>query len=85
LKNHIVHYMFRPSLVIIRCFKTLCGDVLVFCASDVRSVVPSHIRVFRLPACSSCCVVCLIYETQAQQSPQTDLEHLMMTNDGRNM
>jgi hypothetical protein len=28
--------------------------VLAFCASDVRCVVPSHVRVFRRPECARC-------------------------------
>jgi hypothetical protein len=44
--------MFRPSLVIIRCFKTVLETaVLAFCASNILCVVPSHIRVFRRAGC----------------------------------
>jgi hypothetical protein len=37
-----LHYMFRPTLVIIRCLKLLVKTaVLLFCGSDIRCVVPS--------------------------------------------
>jgi hypothetical protein len=41
-KNHIVHYMFRPTLVIIRCFKNFSveTDVLPFFPSNVECVGP---------------------------------------------
>jgi hypothetical protein len=52
LKNHIVHYMFRPSLVIIKCYKIVLWRLLcLLFSSTVGSEAPSHIRVFRGAAC----------------------------------
>jgi hypothetical protein len=61
-KNYIVHYMFRPSLVIIRCFKIVRWRLLCLLSSNVGCEVTSHIRVFVVLRVFSCRVVCLVHE-----------------------
>jgi hypothetical protein len=51
-KNHVVHYMFRPLLVNIRCYKIVLWTLLFLLFSyNVGCEAPSHIRVFRGAAC----------------------------------
>jgi hypothetical protein len=51
-KNYIVHYIIRPSLVIIRCYKIVLWKLLcLLFSSNVGCEAPSHIRVFHGAAC----------------------------------
>jgi hypothetical protein len=51
-KNHIVHYIFRLSLVNIRCYKIVLWKLLcLLFSSNMGRETPSHIRVFRGAVC----------------------------------